>query len=63
MVYLHVPLVQTFLTLPHDYLLQYAMPWRWCIFWAGIFLFVFSVVSVGVYIENEKLQKEAEIAL
>jgi hypothetical protein len=24
---------------------------------------VFSVVSVGVYIENEKLQKEAEIAL
>jgi spermidine/putrescine-binding protein len=20
-----------FLTLPHDYLLQYAMPWRWCI--------------------------------
>jgi tetratricopeptide (TPR) repeat protein len=27
----HVSLVQTFLTLPHDYLLQYAMPWRWCI--------------------------------
>ena len=32
-------------------------------FWAGIFLFVFSVVSVVMYVKNYELQKEAEIAL